>query len=402
MRKQLITNNNKTTNSIKLEKPSLKLIKKKYIKFKFNKSNKRKKFKTSKSKLIYMKNNYIYISYKNKCNYKVNYYYILLSILLILLSFIFTIIFRYHKKSGKKDDENKFSQYFSENKEFFINLIKEMNTNEKYKEAKECYYNHSDTCIYKYFCPKKVKGKNLKLFGILGDGAYILTDDLKDINIAYSFGIDGEFSFDLKIADQGIDVYMFDHTINGLSFDRYNIGQNKNFEHDINYYQKKLHFFKIGITGSNEHPSNMKTLEEILRDNGHLNEKNMILKMDAEGAEWEMLKGLSDDILKKFKYITLELHLTNEPKDYHYDVIKKLSKFHQVIFIRYNNAQSIIQFGNNKIGGLIEVTYMIKKGNKFIRDNSIYPEKNFYFKNVNNNPDVDFDLLNIFKLFYQK
>ena len=240
MRNQLITNNNKTKNSIKLEKPSLKLIKKKYIKFKFNKSNKRKKFKTSKSKLIYMKNNYIYISYKNKCNYKVNYYYILLSILLILLSCIFTIIFRYHKKSGKKDNENKFSQYFSENKEFFINLIKEMNTNEKYKEAKECYYNDSDTCIYKYFCPKKVKGKNLKLFGILGDGAYILTDDLKDINIAYSFGIDGEFSFDLKIADQGIDVYMFDHTINGLSFDRYNIGQNKNFEHDINVLKKKI------------------------------------------------------------------------------------------------------------------------------------------------------------------
>jgi len=324
----------------------------------------------------------------------------LLSGLFILFSFIFFINFSYHKKNANENTTKiKFSKYFSENKRFFNNLIKEMKKNEKYKEAKECYYNNKDTCIYKYFCPKKVIGKNLKLFGNLGDGAYILTDDLKDINVAYSFGISNEFSFDLKIADQGIDVYMYDHTINDLDFNSYNIGQNKNFEHDINYYKNKLHFFQIGITGSNNHKNNMKTLNEILRDNGHLDEKKMILKMDVEGFEWDVINGLSDDILKRFKYITLELHLDNNPPDFHYNVIKKLSKFHQAIFIRFNNAGNLIQFGNNKICSLIEITYMIKEGNEFIRDNSIYPIKEFYFKNVDG-PDVDFDL-NIFKLFYQ-
>ena len=192
---------------------------------------------------------------------------------------------------------------------------------------------------------------------------------------------------------------MYDHTINDLDFNSYNIGQNKNFEHDINYYKNKLHFFQIGITGSNNHKNNMKTLKEILRDNGHLDEKNMILKMDVEGFEWDVINGLSDDILKRFKYITLELHLDNNPPDFHYNVIKKLSKFHQAIFIRFNNAGNLIQFGNNKICSLMEITYMIKEGNEFIRDNSIYPIKEFYFKNVDG-PDVDFDL-NIFKLFYQ-
>ena len=299
-----------------------------------------------------------------------------------------------------KKEKNKFSQYFSENQEFFMNLIKKMNTTEKYKEAKECYYNYSDTCIYKYFCPKKVKGKNLKIYGHLGDGAYILTDDLKNIKIAYSFGISVEFSFDLNLADQGIDVYMYDHTINGLNFDSFNIGNNKKLEHDINYYQNKLHFFKIGVTPSNDHLSNMKTFEEILRDNGHMNEKNMILKMDVEGAEWGILRGLSDDILKKFEYITLELHLSNNPENYQYEVIKKLSKFHQAIFIRFNNAGGLVKFGNNKMCSLTEITYIIKEGNEFIRDNSIYPVKELYFKNVAR-PDIDYDL-NIFKLFYQE
>ena len=66
--------------------------------------------------------------------------------------------------------------------------------------------------------PEKVVGKNLKLFGYLRDGSYVLTDDLKDITIAYSFGIDGDIAFDMKIADEGIDVYMYDPYIFKLSF----------------------------------------------------------------------------------------------------------------------------------------------------------------------------------------
>ena len=42
----------------------------------------------------------------------------------------------------------------------------------------------------------------------------------------------------------------------------------------------------------------MKTLEEILRLNGHMSQKNMILKIDIEGAELEALKEVPEEILK--------------------------------------------------------------------------------------------------------
>ena len=42
----------------------------------------------------------------------------------------------------------------------------------------------------------------------------------------------------------------------------------------------------------------------------------MILKMDIEGNEFEIIKELSDDILKKFKYITLELHFSGKRSFY--------------------------------------------------------------------------------------
>lgn len=336
---------------------------------------------------------------KNKLNY-----FIIFSVFFSTIIILINIIKYKNKKSeiSQIKNKNKFSSNFIENQEYFNNLLKELNTNETYKEEKICYYKDYDTCHYKYLCPKKVVGKNLKLFGYLRDGSYVLTDDLKDITIAYSFGIDGDIAFDMKIADEGIDVYMYDPYIFKLSFPNFNTGSNNDFKNDINYIKNKLHFFKIGLTGSKHHLSNMKTLEEILRLNGHMNKKNMILKIDIEGAELEALKEVPEEILKKFKYITLELHIPEKPEDYLIDIFKKLSKYHQIIYIRCNNINGkIIKFGYNKIWKYIEATYIIKEGNEFERDNSIYPLKEFYFINNARLPDANYNL-NIYKLFYQK
>ena len=323
-------------------------------------------------------------------------YYILFSFLFIVFAsfLIATLIYKKYKKNDLLNNQ--------ENQEFFNNLLNKINTEEKYNGAKFCYYNNDDSCLYKYFCPKKVVGKNLKLYGLMRDGGYILTEDLKNVKIAYSFGVDGEYSFDMHLADNDIDVYMYDPFIKGLDFSQYNLNNSQDFKNNADYYQKKLHFFKIGITGSKKQ-NNMKTLQEILNDNGHSNEKDMILKMDVEGSEWDSLNELSEDFLKKFKYITLELHLGNKPSELEIkiNVLKKLSKFHQVIFIRFNNAGELIEFGHNKIGSLIEISYMLKKGNTFVRDSLVYPLKEMNFKNLIGRPDIDYDL-NIYKLFYEK
>ena len=286
------------------------------------------------------------------------------------------------------------------NKNFFINLLNKINNEKKYNGTKYCYYNDDDSCLYKYFCPKIVLGKKLKYYGLMKDGGYVLTDDLNNINIAYSFGVNTEFSFEMKLADNGINVYMYDPTVKKLNFSNYNKYMNNFFDNNIDYYEKKLHFFQIGIAYSGNRNYNMKTLEELMTINGHLKESNMILKMDIEFAEWDILNELSDNILKKFKYISFELHLGDNPKAYYSDVIKKLSKYHQVIFIRCNNWGGVINFGYNRFCNCIELTYILKKGNKFIRDNTIYPLKEFNYTNREGN-ELDFDL-NIFKLFYTK
>ena len=55
------------------------------------------------------------------------------------------------------------------------------------------------------------------------------------------------------------------------------------------YKNKKFHQKKIGICGVGKQYAIMKNLEELIVENGYINEKYMILKIDIEGWEWESL-----------------------------------------------------------------------------------------------------------------
>ena len=178
---------------------------------------------------------------------------------------------------------------------------------------------------------------------------------------------------------------MYDHTINSLPF-----------------YNPKFHWKKIGLCGKKRKNINLKSLDQLLKENGHFKEKNMILKLDIEHWEWESINELKEDSLKKFKYIVIEFHFRKKNgynnKNLYYDVLKKLSKTHQSFYVRCNgNRSRKINFGNNRICNLLEVSYIIKNDNKFIKDETIYPAYEFdYIKPVLGKLETN---LNILKLF---
>ena len=270
-----------------------------------------------------------------------------------------------------------------------VRILKILTNNDEieYKGMLECLLNDPDEkyCIYHLISPKQVLGKHRILLGGKSDGGYVLLDDFDDIKIAYSFGIDKRIQFDKALADRGIDVYMYDHTINSLPF-----------------YNPKFHWKKIGLCGKKRKNINLKSLDQLLKENGHFKEKNMILKLDIEHWEWESINELKEDLLKKFKYIVIEFHFRKKNgynnKNLYYDVLKKLSKTHQSFYVRCNgNRSRKINFGNNRICNLLEVSYIIKNDNKFIKDETIYPAYEFdYIKPVLGKLETN---LNILKLF---
>ena len=167
-----------------------------------------------------------------------------------------------------------------------IKLLKIITNNNHliYKKFENCLISNNPDdlyCIYHLIFPKKVIGKKKMLIGEKSDGCYVLLDDFENIRIAYSFGISHMIQFDQSLADRGIHVYMYDHTINALP-----------------YNNPKFHWKKIGITGKNKKSINLKSLDELILENYHSLEKNMILKIDVEHCEWDSLKDIEDDVLK--------------------------------------------------------------------------------------------------------
>ena len=243
-------------------------------------------------------------------------------------------------------------------------IFKDKLTENNDKNFNSTNLNSREMNLYRMLCPKEVNRKKKILAGNFGDGGYVLLDDLEDIKIAYSFGIRNEISFDKFLSDKGINVYMYDHTINSIPSN-----------------DTKLHWKKIGLGAENSNKKYLKTLRELLIDNGHINEKNMILKIDIENNEWIPLKEIPENILNQFKYIILELHFFKyEDYQLYLDVVKKLTNNHQPFHIHCCNCVGLFIIGDNPICKALEISFIIKKGNIFNKDNSIYPIKEFDYK----------------------
>lgn len=174
------------------------------------------------------------------------------------------------------------------------------------------------------------------------DGGYIMLDDFEKTQFAYSFGISDDISWDEDIAGHGIHVFMYDHTIEDLPV------QNEQF-----------HFFKKGIAETDKPDEQLYSLKTFICKNNHEKEKNIILKMDVEGAEWDVFEAMEPDILKKFDQIVLELHsitiMDEAPKIR--KVLKKLNMTHAVVHVHGNNYASALSDGKGIMPDSLEVTY---------------------------------------------
>jgi len=124
-----------------------------------------------------------------------------------------------------------------------INLLRRFTNNNpfKYKHMEDCLLNDPDQflCIYSLIYPKRVIGKTKILVGGKSDGCYVLLDDFENVRFTYSFGISDKIQFDTALARRGIDIYIYDHTIESLP-----------------YNDTKFHWSKIGISGKNEATDN--------------------------------------------------------------------------------------------------------------------------------------------------
>jgi len=174
------------------------------------------------------------------------------------------------------------------------------------------------------------------------DGGYIIAKNIGNYDCYISAGVSDEESFSRDFINMN---NMKKH--NSFAFD----GTIKNYPWE---YTKNITFIKKNISSQlNDKYANLSNLMN--------NFKNIFLKMDIEGSEYEWLDSISETQLNNFKQIVIEFHGIND-NSWNSDLnkkiqcFKKLSKTHYLIHIHGNNWSECI----NGIPNVIEATYVRK------------------------------------------
>jgi hypothetical protein len=124
------------------------------------------------------------------------------------------------------------------------------------------------------------------------DGAYLIPDDLIEIDACFSPGTSHEIGFEKELAETyNIDSYMCDASVDPKSLDL----------SDSHY-----HFESKWLGPFNDERT--QSLEHWVNKSSHAEAKNLLLQMDIEGAEYSTILATPPSILKKFRIVVVEFH----------------------------------------------------------------------------------------------
>ncbi len=176
------------------------------------------------------------------------------------------------------------------------------------------------------------------------DGGYVMVKPFSRTQIAYSLGVGDDVSWDKEMADNGYQIYQYDHTIEKLPEEN-----------------EAFHWRRIGITGLNE-TDKLKHLDTIICEDGFENQTGMLLKMDIEGYEWDLFNSCSLETLNQFDQIVIEIHSLNDltKNEIIIDGLERLMKTHTAVHIHGNNYRYATFCGDLITPDALELT-LIKR-----------------------------------------
>lgn len=209
--------------------------------------------------------------------------------------------------------------------------------------------------------PWDLEGERKQRFGAPGDGSYVLVDRCRPSQDVLSFGIGPTVNFDLVMADRGHRVFMFDHTIDALPA-----------RHD------RFTWIRKGLVSAAGSGHELATLEEHLA-RLELGPDDPILKIDIEGAEWEVFATMPAGILRRFEQIAFEAHFLSQLEEPAFSslvqrALRNLSADFTLCHVHANNFSAISVLADSlPVPEAIELTYIRSDLARAVPSRTYYP-----------------------------
>lgn len=186
-------------------------------------------------------------------------------------------------------------------------------------------------------------GHPLIRIGAAHDGGYLIPDDLEGIEYCFSPGVNTTAAFEDQLATRNIKSFLADYSVSAPPVLR------PEFVFDRKY---------IGASDGDTVMTLDSWKDKYLADYRH----DLLLQMDIEGSEYEALLSASDEMLKMFRIIVVEMHALDRLFDpFAFSIItacieKLLSNFY-VVHLHPNNCGGCIRQDGIEIPHVMEITF---------------------------------------------
>jgi hypothetical protein len=192
-----------------------------------------------------------------------------------------------------------------------------------------------------YLTPYDIDRPKVRV-GAARDGGYVLAD-IPSKRDLFSFGIANDVRFEKQMAESGHRCFMFDHTINALPDNHANFS-----------------FYKIGIRGSTPQDDTLSLEQHLIRVP---NAEPLILKIDVEGAEWDVFSSSGDNLLSRFEQIVGEFHWLHELGDLNFrekfiTSMKRLTNQFTLFHVHANNCRKLAVIDGFMVADVLELSFI--------------------------------------------
>jgi hypothetical protein len=195
-----------------------------------------------------------------------------------------------------------------------------------------------------HFVPFKTQHELVRIGPDL-DGGYLVPNDLDGLCAVFSPGVSDTLGFDLDMSKRVNACYLADASVEPP----------RGMPSNMTFVQKFL---------GTENEGNTIRLDSWVGAHTQPGD-DLLLQIDIEGAEYDVLNAVSDEILNRFRVILIEYHHLDQVFDraqFHKmsATVSKLTDTHVLCHLHANNASPLYQFKGCDIPPLVEATYLRK------------------------------------------